>query len=186
MKQMIRDMLDVLRDIREEDEDYARAQWALKNDISLFDFDEWCNICHLLDEDIPFEDICAMNEYVEEWNDLPENENKPFYDWDWMSYGEEDTAILRDIHDYCITRYKTLTDLSQRQLWEKEVRKIVAKKGEFREHYVLEGLNGKFTIEQSETWNDEHKVLNVLSGEENPDGYRSGFAVDLVTKSICG
>lgn len=38
----------------------------------------------------------------------------------------------------------------------------------------------------TETWNDEHKVVNVISGHPETDGYRSSFEFDLVTEKICG
>lgn len=61
--------------------------------------------------------------------------------------------------------------------------KIVQLHGGYRERDILSKTH---TIERSETWNDEHKVLNVLETKPQSDGYRNGFAVDLVTKSICG
>lgn len=59
---------------------------------------------------------------------------------------------------------------------------IALKEGGYRERNVL---SQGFEIEQ-ETWNESHKVLNFLSTIEAPDGYRSGFQVDIVTNSICG
>lgn len=63
------------------------------------------------------------------------------------------------------------------------MRMIVYRQGGFREKNIL---SNPHTIEHDETWNNEHKVLNVLATETQEDGYRNGFAVDLVTKSICG
>lgn len=63
-----------------------------------------------------------------------------------------------------------------------EVKNIVAKDGGYREKEVIKAA----IIEKTETWNDEHKVVNVLSVNMDEDGYMQGFAVDLVTKSICG
>lgn len=60
---------------------------------------------------------------------------------------------------------------------------IVRREGGYREHEIW---NKPHTMEQSETWNDAHKVVNVLAMEPDEDGYFPGFAVDLVTKSICG
>ena len=60
---------------------------------------------------------------------------------------------------------------------------IVKRQGGFREREILANPH---TFERSETWNEEHKVMNVLELEPQPDGYRNGFAVDLVTRSICG
>lgn len=68
-------------------------------------------------------------------------------------------------------------------MYESTVKAIVRKHGGFREKNIL---SNPHSIEKSETWNDEHKVLNVLSNEPNIDGYRAGFQIDLVTNSICG
>lgn len=67
--------------------------------------------------------------------------------------------------------------------YEAEVKRIVSRFGGFRERDIL---SRPHTIEQGETWNAEHKVLEVLEAVPGADGYRSGFAVDLVKKSICG
>lgn len=64
-----------------------------------------------------------------------------------------------------------------------QMKMIVQRQGGFREKDILRNPH---IIEQGETWNDEHKVLNVLEAEPQSDGYRNGFAVDLVTMSICG
>lgn len=63
------------------------------------------------------------------------------------------------------------------------VKKIVKKQGGMRENDIL---NGEFMLKSTETWNDEHKVIDVLRIQPDDDGYRPGFAVDLVTGSICG
>ena len=68
-------------------------------------------------------------------------------------------------------------------MYESIVKAIVRKDGGFREKEIL---SHPHLIEKSETWNDQHKVLNVLEAEPQTDGYRNGFAVDLVTMSICG
>lgn len=177
MKQMIDDMLNVLRDIQKTDADYDRAQFALEHDMSLFDFDEWCNVCRVLQKDIPYDEVHYMNEFFEEWNELPERKGKPYCDWDWMSYGEDQADELRGIWAYCKDRAET--ELSLRQ----EVGRIVRKCGGFREQKVWAEKN---TVLRDETWNDDHKVVNVLSLMPEADGYRSGFQVDLVAKSICG
>ena len=68
-------------------------------------------------------------------------------------------------------------------MYESTVKAIVRKHGGFREKNIL---SKPHLIKKSGTWNDEHKVLNVLSNESDIDGYRAGFQIDLVTKSICG
>ena len=68
-------------------------------------------------------------------------------------------------------------------MYESTVKAIVHKHGGFREKNIF---SNPHSIEKSETWNNEHKVLNVLSKEPDIDGYRAGFQIDLVTMSICG
>lgn len=60
---------------------------------------------------------------------------------------------------------------------------IVHRFGGLRERAILKNPH---TIEKAGTWNNEHKVLNVLELNPGADGYRAGFQVDLVTMSICG
>lgn len=60
---------------------------------------------------------------------------------------------------------------------------IVRHEGGYREREIWKRPH---TIEKSETWNKVHKVVNVLALEPEEDGYFPGFAVDLVTRSICG
>ena len=68
-------------------------------------------------------------------------------------------------------------------MYHKQISAIVKRRGGFRERAVL---NSPHTVEKSETWNDEHKVLNISELTPGEDGYRYGFQVDLITKSICG
>ncbi len=60
---------------------------------------------------------------------------------------------------------------------------IVKAHGGYREKDVLE--NAHFCA-PGETWNDEHKVVDILRIMPESDGYYDGFQVDLVTQSICG
>lgn len=60
---------------------------------------------------------------------------------------------------------------------------IVRRQGGYREKDILRNPH---VIERGETWNADHKVVNVLEVEPQADGYRAGFAVDLVTRSIVG
>jgi hypothetical protein len=66
---------------------------------------------------------------------------------------------------------------------EKQIKQIVNSCGGYREKEIYN--NGCF-FDRAETWNNEHKVINVLSILPDEDGYRSGFAVDLITGDICG
>lgn len=38
----------------------------------------------------------------------------------------------------------------------------------------------------AETWNNEHKVVRVISGESDFGGHRDSFEFDIVTNRICG
>lgn len=62
------------------------------------------------------------------------------------------------------------------------ISRIVSVHGGIRERAIL---NSPHTLEP-ETWNTDHKVINVISEEADPDGYRPGFQVDVETNSICG
>lgn len=177
VKRLVDHMVDDLRDVQKTDADYDRARFALKHDLSRFDFDDWCSVCKVLQKDIPYDEVHYMNEFFEEWNELPERKGKPYRDWNWTNYGEDQADELRSIWAYCKDRAETELGLRQ------EVGKIVQKCGGFREQKVWAEKN---TILRDETWNKDHKVVNVLSLTPEADGYRSGFQVDLVAKSICG
>lgn len=60
---------------------------------------------------------------------------------------------------------------------------IVRREGGSREREIWKKPH---IMERSKTWNKLHKVINILAAEPDEDGYFSGFAVDLVTRSICG
>lgn len=62
------------------------------------------------------------------------------------------------------------------------VRGIIRRQGGYRERDIL---NHPHTIERG-TWTTEHKVVEILATTPDPDGYRPGFAVDIVTRSIVG
>ena len=62
------------------------------------------------------------------------------------------------------------------------VRGIIRRQGGYRERDIL---NHPHTIERG-TWTTEHKVVEILSTTPDPDGYRPGCAVDIVTRSIVG
>ena len=64
-----------------------------------------------------------------------------------------------------------------------KVKNIVAVSGGYREKDILRNPH---VIERGETWNADHKVVHVLEAMPDLDGYRAGFAVDLVTRSIVG
>ena len=60
---------------------------------------------------------------------------------------------------------------------------IVSKNGGFREKNVLYDSPHHF---ERGRWDDEHKVVYVVSDYIDDDGHRDSFAVDLVTMRICG
>jgi hypothetical protein len=62
-------------------------------------------------------------------------------------------------------------------------KQVIATKGSAREKELVR--NGAFMAKGS-TWNDEHKVIEILSTKSDPDGYFPGFQIDIVTRSICG
>jgi len=70
--------------------------------------------------------------------------------------------------------------MTQRELF--KVKSIVLKNGGYREKEIL---NNPYTVERSETWNDEHKVLNVYSTPDET-GHCDGFSVDISQGKICG
>lgn len=63
------------------------------------------------------------------------------------------------------------------------IKKIVRKCGGYREREIL---SNPHEMTQGETWNNEHKVIYITETTAQPDGYKNGFAVDIVTCSICG
>ena len=62
------------------------------------------------------------------------------------------------------------------------VRNIVKKCGGYREKDIMKN---PYIIRKTETWNNEHKVLNIIE-KITCDYHNNGFSVDLVTKRICG
>lgn len=67
--------------------------------------------------------------------------------------------------------------------YERTVKLIVDRHGGHREKEIYKGPH---TIHKGETWNREHKVLYILEKQPQPDGYRAGFAVDIVNNNIVG
>lgn len=62
------------------------------------------------------------------------------------------------------------------------VENIIKQHGGYCEKDIMKN---PYIIRKTETWNNDHKVLNVI--EKNTcDNHNNGFSVDLVTKKICG
>lgn len=64
-----------------------------------------------------------------------------------------------------------------------QVHAIVKRCGAYREKEIMRNPH---EITQGETWNNDHKVIYITETAAQPDGYKSGFAVDIVTGSVCG
>lgn len=77
----------------------------------------------------------------------------------------------------------TRFDKHNRRIVSDIVRHVVLKDGGYREKSVLAAPHA---FEKSGTWNADHKVVNILEAMPDLDGYRAGFAVDIVTRSIVG
>lgn len=67
------------------------------------------------------------------------------------------------------------------QTYDNIIKNIVKKYGGYREKYIM---NNPYIIRKTETWNNSHKVLNII--EKNTLDHKNGFSVDLVTLRICG
>lgn len=66
--------------------------------------------------------------------------------------------------------------------YENIVKNIVKKSGGYREKDIMKK---PYIIRKAETWNNDHKVLNII--EKNTcDNHNNGFSIDLVTMKICG
>lgn len=90
---------------------------------------------------------------------------------------------------YILLFYSTIDGLKKKMLKNKEfkmydniVRNIVKKCGGYREKDIIKN---PYIIKKSETWNNDHKVLNIIEKLEC-DYHNNGFSVDLVTNKICG
>lgn len=62
------------------------------------------------------------------------------------------------------------------------VKNIVKKCGGFREKDIMKS---PYIIRKTETWNNDHKVINIIE-KNSRDDRKNGFSVDLVTMKICG
>lgn len=64
-----------------------------------------------------------------------------------------------------------------------KVRDVIMGRGGYRERELFKAPH---TMTHGETWNDAHKVVNILATTPDPDGYRPGCAVDIVARAIVG
>jgi hypothetical protein len=63
------------------------------------------------------------------------------------------------------------------------VKEITVNSGSFREKEIF---NNPHSLIQGHTWNQEHKVVSVISTENDQDGHSNSYDVDIVTGRICG
>lgn len=183
MKQTISDIAKkALRDISKTSKNYDRAQFALANNLSLFDFDEWCHVCNVLKKDVPFEDLHKMNEFFEDWNELEERKGKPWCDWDWMDYvseGEKDD--LYSIWLYCSNQPATQAEKDECNDIYMKIAPIVARSGIWQAERTWQRSHVQ---KKTQVWNDDHKIVEVISVFPYTDGVHGAFQVDLVTGEL--
>lgn len=68
------------------------------------------------------------------------------------------------------------------EMYDNIIKNIVKKSGGYREKDIMKN---PYIIRKTETWNNFHKVLNII--EKNSRGnHCNGFSVDMVTMKICG
>lgn len=63
------------------------------------------------------------------------------------------------------------------------VKNITTLKGGYRELAVF---NKPHFIVETGTWNNDHKVVNIVALEPDEDGHRDSYSIDLITREICG
>lgn len=71
------------------------------------------------------------------------------------------------------------------KMYDNIVRNIVKKCGGYREKDIIKNPYITYIIRKTETWNNDHKVLNIIE-KKTHDNHNNGFSVDLVTMKICG
>ena len=67
------------------------------------------------------------------------------------------------------------------KMYDNIIKNIVKKRGGYREKYIMKNT---YIIMKAETWNNDHKVLNIIE-KNSRDDYNNSFSVDLVTNKIC-
>ncbi len=67
-------------------------------------------------------------------------------------------------------------------MYDNIIKNIVKKSGGYREKDIIKN---PYIIIKAETWNNDHKVLNIIE-KNTRDNHNNGFSVDLVTMKICG
>nr|DAU47642.1 MAG TPA: hypothetical protein [Caudoviricetes sp.] len=68
------------------------------------------------------------------------------------------------------------------EMYDNMIKNIVKNSGGFREKDIMKN---PYIIKKTETWNNGHKVLNIIE-KSTRDNHNNGFSVDIVTMKICG
>lgn len=68
------------------------------------------------------------------------------------------------------------------EMYDNMIKNIVKNNGGFREKDIMKN---PYIIKKTETWNNDHKVLNIIE-KSTRDNHNNGFSVDIVTMKICG
>lgn len=90
---------------------------------------------------------------------------------------------------YILLFYSTTDGLKKKmkkneefEMYDNMIKNIVKKCGGYREKDIMKN---PYIIRKTETWNNDHKVLNIIEKLEC-DYHNNSFSVDLVTMKICG
>lgn len=67
--------------------------------------------------------------------------------------------------------------------YEAACKSIIRDKGLYREKSIIQ--SGAIMV-KGKTWNDNHKVINIISSKADNDGYFPGFQIDIAIQTICG
>lgn len=67
-------------------------------------------------------------------------------------------------------------------MYDNIVKNIVKKYGGYREKEIMKN---PYIIRKTKTWNNDHKVLNIIE-KVTRDNHNNNFSVDLATMKICG
>lgn len=68
------------------------------------------------------------------------------------------------------------------EMYNNMIKSIVKNSGGFREKDIMKN---PYIIQKTETWNNDHKVLNIIE-KDAAIIHNNGFSVDIVTMKICG
>lgn len=64
----------------------------------------------------------------------------------------------------------------------KKIESFIENNGGYREKEVIKNCY----YVKSDCWNNEHKVIDVISNITDNEGYSYSFSIDMVTMKICG